>query len=67
MWSPVLGPRAAGGLAEARYREGVGSSLELADAQLSLANAAAQRIQVKYDLASARARLLTAVGQEAWK
>jgi outer membrane protein len=55
------------GYAEARYREGVGSSLELADAQLALANAAAQRIQVEYDLASARARLLSAVGQEAWK
>lgn len=53
--------------AEARYREGVGSSLELADAQLQLANASAQRIQVEYDLASARARLLSAVGQEAWK
>jgi outer membrane protein len=55
------------GLAEARYREGVGSSLELADAQLSLANAQAQRIQTEYDLASARARLLTAVGQEVWR
>jgi outer membrane protein len=55
------------GLAEARYREGVGSSLELADAQLALSNAQAQRIQVKYDLASARARLLSAVGQRPWK
>ncbi|HET8541299.1 MAG TPA: TolC family protein [Anaeromyxobacter sp.] len=54
------------GYAEARYREGVGSSLELADAELALANAAAQRVQVEYDLASARARLLAAVGQEAW-
>ncbi|HEX9053139.1 MAG TPA: TolC family protein [Anaeromyxobacter sp.] len=55
------------GLAEARYREGVGSSLELADAQLSLANAQAQRIQTEYDLASARARLLSSVGQDAWR
>jgi outer membrane protein len=55
------------GLAEARYREGVGSSLELADAQLSLSNAQAQRIQTEYDLASARARLLSAVGQEDWR
>ncbi len=55
------------GYAEARYREGVGSSLELADAQLELANAQAQRIQVEYDLASARARLLSSVGQEAWR
>lgn len=55
------------GLAEARYREGVGSSLELADAQLELANAAAQRVQVGYDLASARARLVRALGGEAWE
>jgi outer membrane protein len=55
------------GYAEARYREGVGSSLELADAELELVNAAAQRVQVEYDLASARARLLSAVGQEEWK
>lgn len=55
------------GLAEARYAEGVGSSLELADAQLSLSNAQAQRIQVKYDLASARARLLSSLGQQAWR
>jgi outer membrane protein TolC len=55
------------GLAEARYREGVGSSLELADAELELASAAAQRVQVGYDLASARARLVRALGREAWE
>jgi outer membrane protein len=55
------------GLAEARYREGVGSSLELADAELELATAAAQRVQVEYDLASARARLVRALGREAWE
>jgi outer membrane protein len=55
------------GLAEARYREGVGSSLELADAELELATAAAQRVQVEYDLASARAELVRALGREAWE
>jgi outer membrane protein len=55
------------GLAEARYREGVGSSLELADAELELASAAAQRVQVEYDLASARAQLVRALGREAWE
>jgi outer membrane protein len=55
------------GLADARYREGVGSSLELADAELELATAAARRVQVEYDLASARARLVRALGREAWE
>lgn len=55
------------GLADARYREGVGSSLELADAELELQSAAAQRVQVEYDLASARARLLSALGQDEWR
>jgi len=55
------------GLADARYREGVGSSLELADAELELQSAAAQRVQVEYDLASARARLLSALGQDEWQ
>jgi outer membrane protein len=55
------------GLADARYREGVGSSLELADAELELASAAAQRVRVGYDLASARARLVRALGRDAWE
>jgi outer membrane protein len=55
------------GLAEARYREGVGSSLELADAQLELSTAAAERVRVVYDLASARAQLLRSVGRDTWE
>lgn len=55
------------GFADARYREGVGSSLELADAELEVASAAAKRVQVEYDLASARARLVRALGREAWE
>jgi outer membrane protein TolC len=55
------------GLAEARYREGVGTSLELADAELELATAAAERVRVGYDLAGARAQLLRALGREEWR
>jgi outer membrane protein len=55
------------GLAEARYREGVGNSLELADAQLELATAAAGRVRVRYDLASARAQLLRSLGRDLWE
>lgn len=55
------------GLAEARYREGVGTSLELADAELELASAAAERVRVEYDLAGARAQLLRALGRERWE
>ena len=55
------------GLAEARYREGVGNSLELADAQLELATAAAGRVRVRYDLASARAQLLRSLGRDRWE
>jgi outer membrane protein len=54
-------------LAEARYREGVGSSLELADAQLELSSAAAERVRVGYDLASARAQLLRSLGRDTWE
>jgi outer membrane protein len=53
-------------LAEQRYAEGVGSSLELADAQLELTNASSQRVRVEYDLAAARALLLRALGRNEW-
>ncbi len=53
-------------LAEERYTQGVGSSLELADAQLELTSASAQRVRVEYDLASARALLLRLLGREEW-
>jgi outer membrane protein len=50
-------------LAEGRYQAGAGSALELADAQLAVQNAAAQRVQADYNLASARARMLRAIGR----
>ena len=48
--------------AEARYAAGVGSALELSDAQLALSNARAQRVRADYTLASARAGLQLALG-----
>jgi outer membrane protein len=50
-------------LAEGRYAAGVGSGLELSDAQVAMQAAAAQRVQAEYRLASARAQLLRALGQ----
>jgi len=50
-------------LAEARYRTGVGSIIELGDAQVAETNAAGQRVQAEYNLASARAQLLQALGR----
>jgi outer membrane protein len=51
-------------LAEGRYQAGTSDILELDDAQVTDANAKAQRVQAQYDLATARARLLHAVGNE---
>jgi outer membrane protein len=51
-------------LAEGRYRAGVGSVIELGDAQVALTTAAAQRVQAEYNLASSRAQLLRALGRE---
>ncbi len=53
-------------LAEARYAEGVGDSLELASAQLDVTSASARRVRAAYDLATARARLLRALGRQVW-
>jgi len=50
-------------LAEGRYESGVGSIIELGDAQVAAANAAAQDVQAEYSLASARAELLSALGR----
>jgi outer membrane protein len=50
-------------LAEQRFATGVGSILELYDAQVSYAGAAAQAVQARYSLASARAQLLAALGR----
>jgi outer membrane protein len=50
-------------LAEGRYQAGVGNAIELGDAQLALTNAAAQKVQADFNLATARAQLLTALGR----
>jgi outer membrane protein len=51
-------------LAEGRYQTGVGSVLELADAQLALTTALGQRVQAEFQLAAARSQLLKALGRE---
>jgi outer membrane protein len=50
-------------LAEGRYATGVGNIIELADAQLALTSAAAQKVQAEYQLSTARAQLLKALGR----
>jgi outer membrane protein len=50
-------------LAEGRYQAGAGSIIELGDAQVAASTAAAQRVQADYNLASARAALLRALGR----
>jgi outer membrane protein len=51
------------GLAQGRYMAGVGTALEVSDAQLGFATASAQCVQSRYDLAAARAQLLHALGR----
>ena len=50
-------------LAEGRYSAGLGSVIELGDAQVLLTNAAAQGVQARYNLATARAQLMAALGK----
>ncbi|HXU63116.1 MAG TPA: TolC family protein [Polyangia bacterium] len=50
-------------LAEGRYSTGVGSIIELGDAQIAVTTAAAQRVQAQYQLSTARAQLLKALGR----
>ncbi len=50
-------------LAEGRYKAGAGSALELSDAQLAATQAAAQEVQAKFTLSSARAALVAALGR----
>ncbi|HET6284100.1 MAG TPA: TolC family protein [Polyangia bacterium] len=52
-------------LADGRYKAGVGTALEVSDAQLGHVNASAQHVQARYNLAAARAQLLAALGQDA--
>ena len=51
-------------LAEGRYASGVGSPIELGDAQLALTTAQAQAVTANFNLSSARADLLAALGQK---
>lgn len=51
-------------LAEGRYQAGVGSIIELSDAQLGWVNARFQQLQAGLDVAQARARLQHALGEE---
>jgi outer membrane protein len=49
-------------LAEARYANGLGSVIELSDAQVAYSTAAAQDVQARFNLSSARAQLMAALG-----
>jgi len=49
-------------LAEGRYAHGLGSAVELSDAQVAYTTAEAQRVQAQFSLASARAQLMAALG-----
>lgn len=49
-------------LAEGRYSAGVGTAIELGDAQVSVTTAAANVVQAKFNVSAARADLLTALG-----
>jgi len=51
-------------LAEERYAVGVGSAIELGDAQIALAQAAAQAVQADDRLSTARAQLIRALGRQ---
>ncbi len=50
-------------LAEQRFSTGVGNIIELDDAQVAYTTAAAQVVQARFTLASARAQLLAALGR----
>jgi outer membrane protein len=50
-------------LAEGRYTQGIGSIIELSDAQVAVTNAAAQVIAAELNVATARAALLRALGR----
>jgi len=51
-------------LAEGRYETGVGSAIELGDAQVALTTAEAQTVQAEDRLSTARAQLLRALGRQ---
>ncbi len=60
--SALTAAKAQLGLAEGRYAQGVGSILELSDAQLAATSAAAQLVQTQLALMTARAQLSAALG-----
>jgi outer membrane protein len=51
-------------LAEKRYEHGLGNAVELSDAQAAYTTAESQVVQSKFNLASARAQLLAALGDQ---
>jgi outer membrane protein len=51
-------------LADGRYAAGVGSIIELGDAELGSTTAGAQRVAAEYALATARASLVLALGRQ---
>jgi len=51
-------------LAEGRYETGVGSIIELGDAQVASTSAGQQNVQAEYNLAQARAQLVKALGRD---
>jgi outer membrane protein len=51
-------------LAERRYQAGLGNAVELSDAQAAYTTAESQVVQSKFNLASARAQLLAALGDQ---
>jgi outer membrane protein len=51
-------------LAEGRYETGVGSAIELGDAQVALTTAEGQTVQAEDRLSTARAQLLRALGRQ---
>jgi outer membrane protein TolC len=51
-------------LAEGRYSNGVGNVIELEDALLTDVNARFQLVQARLDIATARARLQHALGED---
>ena len=59
----LLAARQRLSLAEGRYQNGSGSVIELGDAQIAAANAAAQVVQTDFQLATARAQFLWALGR----
>jgi outer membrane protein len=59
----LIGARERRRLADGRYSSGAGSVIELYDAEVAAANAAAQLVGAEYALATARAALALALGR----